>query len=369
MNAASMLIAWSARADELAAWADRLLVNRRDVWGAYRPIHLRDSGSRTYTAPARHERGVRLLSSDTLRRHFHCGDDGSVIGLHSTSTDGMSRWLGIDLDNHGGGDDERERNNQTMTTLLRGLRGRGAAPLVEDSDGRGGLHLWVVFDAPVPTRDVYAFAQSVLREGNVESETFPKQAVVAPGGYGNWLRLPGRHHTRQHWSRVMCDDGWLDGADAVSALLSCAITPGAIVPAAAPTDVLPSEHSLFLPNVILDGDEIGRRAAAYLTRVPSGLAAGEGRNNVAFGVACFLVRDLALDDMAALRWLSMWNGDNRPPLDERELRLVLASARRCGRRAVGSGLHRATQVPRWSVRPCGGTLMASGAVRPLARRA
>ena len=45
--------AWRHAAPQLAAWAERLLVNRRDVWGAYIPPERRRTpDQKSYTAPA-----------------------------------------------------------------------------------------------------------------------------------------------------------------------------------------------------------------------------------------------------------------------------------------------------------------------------
>jgi hypothetical protein len=43
--------------------------------------------------------------------------------------------------------------------------------------------------------------------------------------YGDWLRLPGRHHTREHYSRLYTDESWseqpwLVGHDAIDRLLA-----------------------------------------------------------------------------------------------------------------------------------------------------
>src|SRR5271157_482304 len=41
-------------------------------------------------------------------------------------------------------------------------------------------------------------------------------------GFGNWLRLLGRHHTRAHWTRVydLEQGAWLDSTQAIKYILS-----------------------------------------------------------------------------------------------------------------------------------------------------
>ena len=43
--------------------------------------------------------------------------------------------------------------------------------------------------------------------------------------FGSWLRLPGRHHTREHFTRVYDDEPfadiqWLEGHDAIDRMLA-----------------------------------------------------------------------------------------------------------------------------------------------------
>ena len=92
-----------------------------------------------------------------------------------------------------------------------------------------------MFAAPRPTADVFAFGRWLLRDWQdhglaKEPETFPKQPMLGKGkGFGNWLRLPGRHHTLPHWTRVydLEQGAWLEGAQAIEYILS---SPGATEP-------------------------------------------------------------------------------------------------------------------------------------------
>src|SRR5262249_48687087 len=57
-----------------------------------------------------------------------------------------------------------------------------------------------------------------------EPEAFPKQASLAQwgqdGSIGNWLRLPGRHKSRDFCSAVWDGDCWQFGPDAATWLLA-----------------------------------------------------------------------------------------------------------------------------------------------------
>lgn len=319
--------AWERSSGALAAWSVAHLVNRNDVWGEYVPVSRRGPGGpKSLTAPRRDERGSVFLTTDKLAAHFA----GRVtLGLHA-SNGASSRWLAFDLDAHDGSD--ATRNLDAAHRLSVALREAGAAPLVEDSDGRGGLHVWVVLDAPAPTADVFGFSdtmRSTLGLGSVE--TFPKQASIPAAGCGNWLRLPGRHHTRDHWSRVASGGRWLTGAEAVRALLTHPLTPASCIPAATlPT--APTAPKEAADRSYCSPPNSGRataRLAAYCARVDHGLS--DGRKRKAFALGAAFVHDFALAFHEARALLDAWNGANVPPLDDTTLGAILANAARYGR--------------------------------------
>lgn len=75
--------------------------------------------------------------------------------------------------------------------------------------------------------------------------------------------------------------------------------------------------------------ETWRRAAAYVARVPSGLA--DDRKQTAYRLSAALVHDIGLPERDAFDLLDAWNGDNRPPLSEPTLTRIFANAGRYGR--------------------------------------
>jgi hypothetical protein len=104
--------------------------------------------------------------------------------------------------------------------------------LLVDSSGKGGYHLWVLFNDPAPTEDIFSFAKTIAstwERNNLdeEPETFPKRLKIE--SLGSWFRLPGLHHTHQHYGRVWSgddwlDDPWLDGHAAIDTILN--VVPG-----------------------------------------------------------------------------------------------------------------------------------------------
>jgi putative DNA primase/helicase len=335
--------AWSARADELAAWADRLLVVRRDVWGGY--YRVLDAAGQWATCqtthPRKEDRGRRLLSLDDLARHFRAASTRDVIGLHTTSPDNLSRWGAVDIDNHGDQSPDPAKNLAAALAWYARLKGLGFAPVLSDSNGRGGFHLRVIFRDPVPTPRTFALMRWLVRDyashGLTSApETFPKQPEIEPGRFGNWLRLLGRHHSRPHWSVIWSGDGWLDGAEAVSFLLAVAGDSPALIPAEAQAHEAPKVrvNVRFVPaHPPRRGAGLERRVRGYMARLPN-LSEGQGRDNIAYGFACWLVRDLGLSDDAALPWLEEWDRGNAPPKGTQRLLEIMASARRYGRHAI-----------------------------------
>ncbi|MDA7980676.1 MAG: hypothetical protein MPJ50_18110 [Pirellulales bacterium] len=226
---------WRAAAKQLAAWTMKFMVNRTDVWGRYLPKKYRKkigpSGdmNNAVTAPFRDERGKVLLQVSSLEKHYKTNSFGGVLGLHSISSDHSSRWLGIDVDLH---DEDNlsvtpEGNFVAAHGWWQELVKQGLDPLLLDSNGAGGFHLLVVFAEAMDTRSVHQFGHQLvsdysLRGLDVAPEIFP--GAIRAKHYGNWLRLPGRHHSRQHYTRVWNDeplgeDKWLEGYHAIERIL------------------------------------------------------------------------------------------------------------------------------------------------------
>jgi hypothetical protein len=255
----------------------------------------------------------------------------------------------VDIDWHGPASTAPDVNLRAALAWYDRLASLGFRPLLTDSNGQGGFHLVMLLAEPVETAGVYYFLQALVgdhaRHGMTTApETFPKQPRVAPPGqngqYGNWLRLPGRHHTRAHWSRVWDGARWLQGHQAIDHILSLAGDSPALVPEPRrpePRLRRPEPRPPLARHAPAPEGDLAARVAAHLARLPN-LGEGQGRDDVAYHFACWLVRDLRLPDAEALAWLGKWDRGNRPPKGPDRLREVLAGAHRYGRNAYGSGL-------------------------------
>src|SRR5262249_15858838 len=134
--------AWMANAHRLARWTEERLVNRRDVYGAYRPGHeigreytRADGGKGT---PGEHLTVKRTLTPAVLARHFWSVDRCAIIGLHAASADNLSLWGAVDIDHHGPTSTAPEANRDAALWWYGRLVRKGFHPLLTESNGRGG---------------------------------------------------------------------------------------------------------------------------------------------------------------------------------------------------------------------------------------
>lgn len=280
----SLAAAWRDAAPALAGWAFALLLNRRDCWGAYydpdsRPVKIRADGTtyrqKSWTAPAKRLRGRRVLTVHDLRRHFAGTAVGNLIGLHAVGPGNLSRWGAVDIDKHGD-DGDADANLRAALYWHDLLVLLGFCPILSDSNGAGGFHLWVLLAEPVATARLFRFLRWLVRDyadhGLTQApEVFPKQRAVPEGKFGNWLRLPGLHHSRPRFSTFWVNGDWLGGADAVDFLLSHTPDAACLVPATMePESAAPSTAARPSP---VGGDAAARSYAGSPAVVGSEAAA------------------------------------------------------------------------------------------------
>jgi hypothetical protein len=334
--------AWHQRAAELARWLWDRYVIRTDVWGGYVALAERDKertradGTKyklgpTCTRPAVSKRGLIALTASVLERHCRATRAEHVAGIHTTSPNNLCRFGMIETDWHGPESTGPEINWRATLTLYKRLRTLGFKPLLWDSNGKGGYHLDVLFRSPVPSRRLFWFLRDVVKDFKAlglpaRPETFPKQSELRPredgrGRYGNWCRLPGRHHTSNHWARVWDGSTFLEGADAVEYMLGLTGDDPELVP-----------------------DDVAFRVRAYMAKLPH-LAEGQGRDDVAYTFAAWLGRDMELAEPDVLRWLGEWDAGNCPPKGPERLREILANAHTYGQNGYGSARHTPPPTP------------------------
>jgi hypothetical protein len=230
---------WSHRADELATWTEKHLVNRRDRFGYYY-----QKRGKAHLATSKLENHGEL-THDRLVRHFRATTTRDIVGLHAiglvaldaTLRQSYSLWGLVDIDCHKDGNADPIANERAAIAWHDTLVDLGFRPIVTQSSGAGGFHLRWIFDTPIVTRHVRQLGLWLVRGWKAQGltgapEVFPAQDEVTPSGNGScgaWVRLYGRHHTRDHYTRVWAGQ-WLEGDEAIDEILSRWGDPAQLIP-------------------------------------------------------------------------------------------------------------------------------------------
>jgi putative DNA primase/helicase len=301
-------------------------------------MHLREADKKTVTKPAKNKRGTVRLTVETLEAHFRGQSEGDIVGLHAISEAGTCKWVGLDIDNHGAADSSA--NLKYAVYLHDKLVSMGFSPILSDSDGKGGFHLLTVFSEPIPSPSAHYFGKWLVSDfadhGIAQApEVFPKQPDLSEVQFGNWMRLPGRHHTRDHWSKVWDGFGWRDGFEAVEMIRHTSGDPAELIPAdAAPPAPKPRQTA---PKYVADGpDNRVVRCRAYVEKLPPSVSGDRGHDKL-LQVACETLR-FGLDDSDALAVLHDYNRRADPEWDERDIDKKLKDAHRKVNGEFGSRL-------------------------------
>ena len=169
-----------------------------------------------------------------LERHFSGKAPNHLIGLFSISDHSTCKWFAVDIDLHDetvpNADEIVEANKAALFAWAGRLRALGMDPMVMDSNGVGGYHIWVLLDREYPLADTFDFADDLRSDWQDfglprRPEIFPPKRAVGPDDLPYTLRLPGRHHSRPHYTRIynfeLTDENeWLDGGEAIEAMLA-----------------------------------------------------------------------------------------------------------------------------------------------------
>lgn len=169
--------------------------------------------------------------TEALRRHFEARHLRDIVGVHAIDPEsGTCRWGAGDLDDHDGLDKgENLRRALAMREIASDL---GFTLHLFSSDGRGGIHAWIFVDQPVASHRMFALLKRITADSSVE--TFPRQASIPKDGYGNWIRLFGKHYKRPAWSRLFGERDWLSAEATVDAILRIEPDDASHVPEAQP---------------------------------------------------------------------------------------------------------------------------------------
>ena len=363
------------------------LVARVARWGAY----TRDGVP--YTAPATAQRTLAVppvLTPARLATAFTAAP-GTALGLHpigdgtrdGDAAAGLVTWGALDLDAHMADPRAAARQNLILArAFVARARAAGYPILVEDSNGVGGLHLWLRSTQAGPAPSWWALlhdwrhavATHDLQDATLARrvEQFPKAAWPDLTTGGNWIRLPGHHPRRPHVSRValirpddraamdVLDeaveaavmrgadglahldrmDWWTPTwADTLAVLARWAGPEGAAavrLPAGPPAPAV--TPAVAGPSIT----PIGPLADAWAWQVRAAIivdprwcdtqrSLGDGRNAAYYGLAARLLADLRADLALTRTLCAEWNAMLTDPLTEAQAEAILQNAVRYAR--------------------------------------
>ena len=93
------------------------------------------------------------MTVDLLRSHFAALNTDNLIGLYTTSLGDECRWMVIDLDRHEASPTKSPPAMQRFALhVVDALTGFGFRPLLIDSNGRGGFHIFTFLTSRCPPR-------------------------------------------------------------------------------------------------------------------------------------------------------------------------------------------------------------------------
>lgn len=278
----------------------RLFRGRQDVYalqqadGSYRPVRA-------------------AITTEVIGRHLN-GEITIGVYLVTPTVDTCSMAV-IDVD---------QRSKAMAIGLVQACAkiGLTAEEILLESSGNKGFHLWVFFEEPLPARDAMRIGMAVSGQAGLlgKVEVFPKQAHVPEGGFGNLIKLPGRHAKSGRFSRFFSADLSPLDLDILERIQR--LTPTRL------SQITLSDHLLPKPRQT-DGhpDDLARtsgRTPPCIEKMLQGVSAGR-RNICAFKLAVFL-KERAMPLDLTLGALHAWNQRNDPQLPHWELQAAVRRA-------------------------------------------
>ena len=278
----------------------RLFRERKNVYalqqadGSYRPVRA-------------------AITTEVIGRHLN-GQITVGVYLVTPTVDTCSMAV-IDVD---------QRSKAMAISLVQACAKIGftTEEILLESSGNKGFHLWLFFEEPLCAKEAMRVGMAVSGHAGLlgKVEVFPKQAHVPEGGFGNLIKLPGRHAKSGRFSRFFSAD--LNPLDLAILEKIQRLTPTRL------SQITLSDH--FLPTsreVDCHRGDLARtsgRTPPCIEKMLQGVSAGR-RNICAFKLAVFL-KERAMPLDLTLGALHAWNQRNDPQLPQWELQAAVRRA-------------------------------------------
>ena len=253
----------------------------------------------------------KTLTDDIIASHL----SGEItVGLYP-SADSTTKWLCIDIDNL----DEcavREPQNHAR---------RFNIPYLTEFSGKKGYHLWVFFDKPYSNRIARAFATAFA----FNNEVFPKQDNIPDGKLGNLIKAPLGLHRATGKRCLFLGHDLQPESDQYATLSTIRCVD--------PIQILRSNMPEIWSELVRDNrNDKSTNSTPNMIRMPllkdcvreaimTGTTQGQ-RNRTGHIIASELrnsgIRKPFTEDLLT----QIWNQRNEPPLELREVELIIDSA-------------------------------------------
>lgn len=268
----------------------RLFRGRVDVYA----IQKSDGSYRPVNGP---------LSDKVLHAHL----TGRVtVGLYLVTPVEDTCWLmAIDVD---------KRSKTMALSLIAAARTMGFddREFLLESSGNKGFHMWFFFEERMSAERAMQLGRVLCHKAGLlgQVEVFPKQAHVSSSGFGNLIKLPGRHAKSGRYSKFFSvgflplDLGCLRHVKYIPTERILQLLAEPQKPTARKRE-LPTEHTA------------PRRTIPCIEKLLAGVLEGK-RHIAAFRLAVFL-KNQGLPVTIAAGALEKWNDCNRPPISPVEL--------------------------------------------------
>lgn len=268
------------------------------------PLQFKDNGG-GYTVVG------EKLTDEIILSHLK-GD--KTIGLYCSS-DSMSKWLCIDID------DLEEAAVREVQNHAR----RFKIPFLTEFSGKKGYHVWIFFDRPYPNR----FARALSRAFAFNNEVFPKQDFISSGKLGSLVKAPLGIHQLTDNRCLFLDKDLKPEKDQFEVLASVTtVNPMHILKSSFPEiwkqmnscrqDKRTHSSGFTTANLPLMKDCIRNAILKGAT---------EGNRNQTGHIIASELRRLGIErKQAEIILKSIWNLQNEPVLEDREIEIIISSA-------------------------------------------
>lgn len=237
-------------------------------------FYSRKTGYGFYRPPANGEKAKgstakREITLAEIEKHMA---GKIVIGAHSTSEDGFCLWGAGDFDCSKeaktaylvGDRTLLDQEKIALLPLAEAMAEAMPGALIEDSIG--GYHVWLFFDRPYPVEEVYDYMRSLpIPPG---TEVYPKQRDAKK--FGNWLRLPGKYHSSDEWTKIRINGEWRPVNEAWQTIADWPTCPlPAPIPASSPALPVSQVEHREEKKGLMDTESIGGEPGFSLMDTPS----------------------------------------------------------------------------------------------------